>query len=99
MTISEINGVQIETNPPQSKLDMVGVKNWEVWNSPVAKFTHTFTKGQETVYILEGKFLFTVEGYEETIELGVGDMANFPIDSTVTFDILEPLKAHILIEN
>ncbi|CAL0299935.1 unnamed protein product [Lupinus luteus] len=99
MTISEINGVMIETQPPQSKLEMVGIKNWGVWESAPVKFTKTFTQAQVTAYIVEGKFNFTVEGNAETIELGVGDMANFPIDSIVTFDIIQPLKIRYLVEN
>ncbi|XP_031286750.1 uncharacterized protein LOC116145430 [Pistacia vera] len=96
-TTTEIFGVKIEKNPPQSKLDELDVSSWPKWECPPSKFPWTF-KATETMYLLEGKVQVYVEGHEGSFEIGAGDLVIFPKGMNITWDVLEAVNKHYSLE-
>ncbi|KAJ4827502.1 hypothetical protein Tsubulata_024617 [Turnera subulata] len=98
-TITEIYGLKIEKNPPQSKLDELGVTTWETYTGPVCKNPWTF-EGRETVYMVEGKVKLHVEGYEDQkpVEIGAGDLIVFPKGTKIIWEALEPVFKYFNLE-
>ncbi|KAK6937910.1 (S)-ureidoglycine aminohydrolase, cupin domain [Dillenia turbinata] len=94
---TEIFGVKIHKNPPQSKLNQFGVSTWKTYEGQPSKFPWLFD-ATETMYILEGKVKVTVEGHEGSFEIGGGDLVVFPKGMKVTWDIIEPVKKHYHLE-
>ncbi|KAK6940418.1 (S)-ureidoglycine aminohydrolase, cupin domain [Dillenia turbinata] len=94
---TEIFGVKIHKNPPQSKLDQLGVTTWKTYEGQPSKFPWFFD-ATETMYILEGKVKVTVDGHEGSFEIGGGDLVVFPKGMKITWDIIEPVKKHYHLE-
>ncbi|KAK9742814.1 hypothetical protein RND81_03G199200 [Saponaria officinalis] len=92
-TFTEIHGVKIEKNPPQSKLDQLGVTSWSKWSGQPGKIPWTF-EAEETMYLLEGKVQVSVDGHEESFIIEAGDLAMFPKGMKITFDVLEAVNKH-----
>ena len=62
------------------------------------KIPWTFNTGAETMYILQGKVKVTVEGHDESLELEAGNLAVFPKDMSITWEVIEPVKKHYNVE-
>ncbi|XP_074263187.1 uncharacterized protein LOC141585998 [Silene latifolia] len=92
-TLTEIFGVKIEKNPPQSKLDQLGVTTWPKYSGQPGKMPWTF-EGEETMYLLEGKVKVSVDGHEGSFEIAAGDLAVFPKGMKITWDVLEAVNKH-----
>ncbi|XP_044510105.1 uncharacterized protein LOC123228697 [Mangifera indica] len=97
-TTTEIFGVKIQKNPPQSKLDELDVSSWPKWECPPSKFPWTF-KATETMYFLEGKVQVYVEGNEGSFEIGAGDLVIFPKGMNITWDVVEAVNKHYSLED
>ncbi|KMT00077.1 hypothetical protein BVRB_1g019040 [Beta vulgaris subsp. vulgaris] len=91
--ISEIHGVKIQKNPPQSKLDDLQVTTWPQWSSQPSIIPWTF-EAEETMYLLEGKAKVSVDGHDGSFEIESGDMAVFPKGLKITFQVLEAVNKH-----
>uniref|UniRef100_A0A7N0VAB6 (S)-ureidoglycine aminohydrolase cupin domain-containing protein n=1 Tax=Kalanchoe fedtschenkoi TaxID=63787 RepID=A0A7N0VAB6_KALFE len=96
-TETEIFGVKIVRNPPQSKLTQLGVSSWRTWEGGPSKFPWTFT-ATETMYFLEGKVKVECDGHEGEFEIGAGDLVVFPKGMKVTWDITEAVKKHFSLD-
>ncbi|KAJ4713921.1 RmlC-like cupins superfamily protein [Melia azedarach] len=96
-TTTEIFGVKIEKNPPQSKISELGVTSWPKWGCPPSKFPWTFT-ATETMYLLEGKVKVYVDGSEGSFEIGAGDLVVFPKGMKITWDVIEAVNKHYSLE-
>ncbi|CAK7340072.1 unnamed protein product [Dovyalis caffra] len=96
-TTIEIFGVKIEKNPPQSKLDELGVSTWKKWGCKPSKFPWTF-EATETMYLLEGEVKVSVDGYEGSFEIRAGDLVVFPKGMKITWDVLEAVSKHYSLE-
>ncbi|KAJ4827503.1 hypothetical protein Tsubulata_024618 [Turnera subulata] len=96
-TTTEIFGVKIEKNPPQSKLDELGVTTWSKYNGQPGKIPWTF-EATETMYLLEGKVKVSVDGYDEPFEIGAGDLVVFPKGMKITWDVIEAVSKHYSLE-
>ncbi|XP_059448987.1 uncharacterized protein LOC132180253 [Corylus avellana] len=94
---TEIFGVKIEKNPPESRLVELGVRTWRTWEGSPSKFPWEF-KATETMYLLEGKVKVNVDGYDGSFEIGAGDLVVFPKEMKVTWDITEAVKKHYSLE-
>ncbi|KAI4339668.1 hypothetical protein MLD38_024583 [Melastoma candidum] len=88
-----IHGVEIHRNPPQSKLDELGVSNWPKWGSGPSKIPWTF-ESTETMYLLEGRVIVQVEGQEGSFVIGGGDLAIFPKGMKIVWEVVEPVNKH-----
>ncbi|KAG4991751.1 hypothetical protein HKD37_09G025783 [Glycine soja] len=93
MKTYEVFGVKIEKNPPQSKLNELGVSTWSKWEGGPAKIPWSF-KEEETMYLLEGKVRVTVEGSVGSFEIGGGDLVVFPKGMNITWEVIEAVKKH-----
>ena len=72
--------------------------NLNRWEGGPMKVPWTFNTGAETVYIQQGKVKVTVEGHDESFELEAGNLAVFPKDMSITWEVIEPLKKHYNVE-
>ncbi|KAI4351908.1 hypothetical protein L6164_006209 [Bauhinia variegata] len=97
MATREIFGVKIEKNPPESKLTQLGVTAWRKWEGGPMKIPWSF-KAIETMYLLEGKVKVTVDGHEQSFEIGGGDLVVFPKGMNITWEVIEPVKKHFSLE-
>ncbi|KAK4283213.1 hypothetical protein QN277_000188 [Acacia crassicarpa] len=96
---SEILGVKIEKNPPQSKLTELGVSAWSTWEGGPMKIPWTF-KAKETMYLLKGRVKVTVDGHGDdgSFEIGGGDLVIFPKGMNITWEVIEDVKKHYNLE-
>ncbi|GMY19266.1 putative rmlC-like jelly roll protein [Fagus crenata] len=90
-------GVKIESNPPETKLTELGVTTWPKWECGPSKFPWEFT-ATETMFLLEGKVKVYVDGYDESFEIGAGDLVVFPKGMKVTWDVTEAVNKHYSLE-
>ena len=92
-TVTEKLGVKIERNPPESKLTQLGVRNWPKWGCPPSKFPWTYSS-KETCYLLKGKVKVYPDGSDEAVEIGAGDLVEFPKGMSCTWDVSEAVDKH-----
>lgn len=84
--------IHIERNPPEDKLNELGVYDWDVWQKGESEFTWTYYI-EETCYLLEGEVTVTPDD-GEPVQFGAGDMVVFPADLSCTWKITKPVKKH-----
>ncbi|KAH7848685.1 hypothetical protein Vadar_006085 [Vaccinium darrowii] len=95
-TVTEKSGVKVHRNPPDSKLAQLGVKNWPKWGCPPSKFPWTYDS-KETCYLLKGKVKVYPAGSDkedEAVEIGAGDLVEFPKGMSCTWDVSETVDKH-----
>ncbi|KAK4570577.1 hypothetical protein RGQ29_029452 [Quercus rubra] len=92
-TESEKLGIKIERNPPDSKLTQLGVRNWPKWGCPPSKFPWTYDT-KEICYLLEGKVKVTPDGSSKSVEIGAGDLVEFPKGMSCTWDVSVGVDKH-----
>ncbi|OIT26349.1 PREDICTED: uncharacterized protein LOC109215423 [Nicotiana attenuata] len=90
---TEIAGVKVVKNPPESKLTDLGVRSWPKWGCPPSKFPWTYS-AKETCYLLKGKVKVYPDGSEEVVEIGAGDLVEFPKGMSCTWDVSEEVDKH-----
>ncbi|KAJ9676439.1 hypothetical protein PVL29_025121 [Vitis rotundifolia] len=86
-------GIKIERNPPESRLTQLGVKSWPKWGCEPSKFPWTFTT-KETCYLLKGKVKVYPDGANECVEIGAGDLVEFPKGMSCTWDVSVAVDKH-----
>ncbi|KAL5540131.1 hypothetical protein UlMin_042355 [Ulmus minor] len=86
-------GIKIEKNPPESKLTQLGVRTWPKWGCPPSKFPWTYD-AKETCFLLQGKVKVTPQGSTESVEIGAGDLVEFPKGMTCTWDVSLAVDKH-----
>lgn len=86
-------GIKIEKNPPESTLTRLGVRNWPKWSCSPSKFPWTYSD-KETCYLLEGKVKVTPAGSKESVEIGAGDLVEFPKGMSCTWDVSVGVDKH-----
>ncbi|CAI9282057.1 unnamed protein product [Lactuca saligna] len=90
-------GIKIVKNPPESKLADLGVRSWPKWGCPPSKFPWTYSS-KETCYLLKGKVKVYPEGSDEAVEIGAGDLVEFPKGMNCTWDVSETVDKHYQFE-
>ncbi|KAK9995223.1 hypothetical protein SO802_024926 [Lithocarpus litseifolius] len=90
-------GEKIQKNPPESKLTELGVRTWPKWGGGPSKFPWEFT-ATETMFLLDGKVKVYVDGYDESFEIGAGDLVVFPKGMKVTWDVTKAVNKHYSLE-
>ncbi|XP_072970955.1 uncharacterized protein [Typha angustifolia] len=92
--VTEKLGVKVEKNPPESKLAELGVRQWPKWGCPPSKFPWTYT-AKETCYLLEGKVKVFPDGHgDEFVEIGAGDLVEFPKGMSCTWEVSIAVDKH-----
>ncbi|KAL3330051.1 hypothetical protein AABB24_034085 [Solanum stoloniferum] len=94
---TEIAGVKVINNPPQSKLADLGVTSWPKWGCPPSKFPWTYS-AKETCYLLKGKVKVYPDGSNQAVEIGAGDLVEFPKGMSCTWDVSEEVDKHYKFE-
>lgn len=61
-----------------------------------SKFPYAFV-GDETFQVLEGEVAFTMEGSDEEIVIGPGDLVSFPKGAKSVWDVRKPMKKFFVI--
>ncbi|CAD5174714.1 uncharacterized protein LOC135652796 [Musa acuminata AAA Group] len=85
--------ITVERNPPESRLQQLGIKSWPKWACPPGKFPLKFD-AQETCYLLKGKVKAYVKGSSEFVEFGAGDLVIFPEGLSCTWDVSAAVDKH-----
>ncbi|XP_058089971.1 uncharacterized protein LOC131236668 [Magnolia sinica] len=94
---TEKMGIKIVQNPPESKLQELGVRNWPKWGCPPSKFPWTYG-AKETCFLLEGKVKVFPDGHNEFVEFGAGDLVEFPKGMKCTWEVSEAVDKHYKFE-
>ena len=84
--------IKVEKNPPEQKLQEMGVPGWSVWTKEVSEFPWHYEE-EETCFFLEGEVVVTPqEG--DTVTVGKGDLVTFPKGMSCTWKVLKPVRKH-----
>ncbi|KAJ9152377.1 hypothetical protein P3X46_025948 [Hevea brasiliensis] len=94
---TEKSGVKIVRNPPESKLTELGVRSWPKWGCPASKFPWTYS-AKEICYLLEGKVKVYPDGSTDAVEIGAGDLVEFPKGMSCTWDVSVGVDKHYKFE-
>ncbi|KAJ8759655.1 hypothetical protein K2173_009739 [Erythroxylum novogranatense] len=89
----EKSGIKVVRNPSESKLTELGVRSWPKWGCPPSKFPWTYS-AKETCFLLEGEVKVTPDGSEEAVEIGAGDLVEFPKGMSCTWDVSVGVDKH-----
>jgi hypothetical protein len=92
MTVTTSQGIKIERQADQAKLNELGVFTWPAWSKGVSEFPWTYDEA-ETCYFLEGDVVVTPAG-GEAVQVGKGDLVTFPAGMSCTWDIRATVKKH-----
>ncbi len=84
--------ILIEHNPVQSRLDILNLTGWGIWEKEPSIFPWTYDMN-ETCYFLTGDVIVTPEG-GEPVRMGKGDLVTFPQGMSCTWDIRVAVKKH-----
>lgn len=87
------NGIEVHSNPPNSKLAEMGVGDWPVWGCEASTFPWQYEE-KETCYVLHGKVTVIPEGETEGVDIQKGDMAVFPEGMKCTWVVHEAISKH-----
>ncbi|KAJ6817881.1 uncharacterized protein M6B38_409635 [Iris pallida] len=91
-------GIKVERNPPESKLQDLGVRTWPKWGCPPSKFPWTYT-AKEKCYLLEGEVKVFPEGHgNEFVQIRAGDFVEFPKGMSCTWDVSVAVDKHYMFE-
>ncbi|CAK9179966.1 unnamed protein product [Ilex paraguariensis] len=86
-------GIKILKNPPESKLTELGVRSWPKWGCLPSKFPWTYSS-KETCFLLKGKVQVYPDGSKEAVEIGAGDLVEFPKGMSCSWDVSEAVDKH-----
>ncbi len=84
--------ITVEHNPPQTRLDELGVFDWSTWSKEVSTFPWSYSE-REVAYVLEGEVTVTPKG-GEPVSFGKGDLVTFPSGMSCTWEVKKPLRKH-----
>ena len=87
-----MNTIIVERDPPQDRLDELGVFSWPIWEKEQSEFPWHYD-ANETCYLLEGSVVVTPEG-GDPVEFGAGDLVSFPKGMSCTWDISSAVRKH-----
>ena len=63
------------------------------WGCPPSKFPWTYSS-KETCYLLEGKVKVYPDGSKEFVEIGAGDLVEFPKGTSCTWEVSVAVDKH-----
>jgi len=88
----QIEGIQIERQPSEERLDELGVRSWPTWSKEPSDFPWTYDD-PETCYFLTGDVEVTPDG-GEPVRVGQGDLVIFPAGMSCRWRVLQAVKKH-----
>ena len=84
--------IKVEKNPPEQKLQEMGVPGWSVWTKEVSEFPWSYDES-ETCYFLEGDVIVTPEDGDPVV-MGKGDLVTFPQGMSCTWEVRKDVKKY-----
>lgn len=84
--------IEVERNPPPSRLDELGVGAWPIWTKEVSTFPWSYDE-PETCYFVEGDVVVTPER-GDPVSVGKGDLVTFPAGMSCTWTVRKPVRKH-----
>lgn len=87
-----MSAITVERNPPEGRLQELGVCGWPVWEKEESEFPWHYDM-EETCYLLEGQVVVTPEG-GEPVEFGSGDLVTFPRGMDCVWKISKAVRKH-----
>ena len=84
--------IQVEHHPGEEKLQKLKVFDWPIWSKEISTFPWLYDVS-ETCYFLEGEVVVTPDE-DEPVEMGKGDLVNFPAGMSCTWTIKKDVKKH-----
>ena len=84
--------IQVEHNPDRSKLDRMGVFQWDIWRKEASEFPWFYDE-RETCYLLDGDVSVTPEG-GQAVRFGKGDLVTFPKGMRCRWTIRKDVRKH-----
>lgn len=84
--------IHVEHAPADTRLMALGVRQWPLWEHPVARFPWTYD-AEEICYFLEGEVIVTPEG-GAPVTMGRGDLVTFPAGMSCTWEIRQAVRKH-----
>ena len=84
--------IRVEKNPPEEKLDRMGVRDWPIWTKEASEFPWEYDE-KETCYLLEGAVVVTPEG-GGPVRFGAGDLVEFPQGMRCRWVIEQDVRKH-----
>lgn len=88
-----MSNIQIKRQPQQSKLDVMGVYTWPIWQKEPSEFPWYYD-ATETCYFLEGKVTVTPNSDGQPISMGKGDLVTFPAGMSCTWRVDAAVRKH-----
>ncbi|KAK6782066.1 hypothetical protein RDI58_019862 [Solanum bulbocastanum] len=68
-----------------------------LWGCPPSKFPWTYS-AKETCYLLKGRVKVYPDGSNQAVEIGAGDLVEFPKGMSCTWDVSEEVDKHYKFE-
>lgn len=84
--------IVVERDPPQRRLDQLGVARWPVWSHQAATFPWHYDE-TETSYMLAGEVVVTPSD-GEPLQIRQGDLVTFPAGMSCTWEIRQAVRKH-----
>ena len=88
----EMETIQVEHNPEESRIKDLDAKSWPIWTCDVSEFPWTYDS-EETCYILEGEVIVTPES-GKAVTIKPGDLVVFPAGMSCHWKVLKPIRKH-----
>lgn len=83
--------MMIVEKPTEERLKDLNVTSWPIWECKPSTFDWYYDE-QEVCYILQGKV--TVQGADQTITFGPGELVTFPAGLSCQWTVHEAVKKH-----
>ena len=87
-----MGNIQINRQPQQSELDMMGVYTWPIWQKEASEFPWHYD-ATATCYFLDGDVTVTPDG-GNPVSMSKGDLATFPAGMSCTWRIDTAVRKH-----
>jgi uncharacterized cupin superfamily protein len=86
--------IVVEHNPPEARLNEMGVRAWPIWEKEVSEFPWSYDE-RERCYFLEGDVVVTPKG-GAGVRIGKGDFVTFPVGMSCTWKIIKAVRKHYM---
>ena len=87
-----MDGITVERNPSDERLNELGVRSWPIWTKEASEFPWSYDE-RERCYLLEGDVEVTPDG-GDPVAFGKGDFVTFPRGMSCTWKIRADVRKH-----
>jgi uncharacterized cupin superfamily protein len=90
------DNILVEKHASPMKLEVLGAYDWPIWKKEISSFPWTYHR-QETCFFVRGKVIVTPDN-GEPISMGRGDLVTFPKGLQCTWEILQDVEKHYILD-